>query len=35
MGYHKQRAVQNIKNPILRLMKWIENARNSTAACKG
>jgi hypothetical protein len=33
--YHKKQTVQNIKNPFLKLMKWIESARKSNMVCKG
>jgi hypothetical protein len=35
IDHPKKTAVQNIKNPFLRLMKWIENARKSDTDCKG
>jgi hypothetical protein len=34
LSHNKKRSLQNIKNPFLRLMKWIENARNSSTVCK-
>ncbi len=30
-----KRGVLNIKNPFLKLMKWVENAQKGKTACKG
>ena len=34
LNYNKKRSLQKIKNPFLRLMKWIESARNGSTVCK-
>jgi len=30
-----KRDILNIKNPFLRLMKWVENAQKGKTVCKG
>jgi hypothetical protein len=35
VDHHNKSVVQNIKNPFLKLMKWIESARKNNVACKG
>jgi len=30
-----KRGVLNIKNPFLKLMKWVENAQKGKTVCKG
>jgi len=31
----KKRGGRNIKNPFLKLMKWVENAQKGKTVCKG
>jgi hypothetical protein len=33
-NHDKKTAAQNIKNPFLRLMKWIESAHKNNTVCK-
>jgi hypothetical protein len=35
LNHNEKPAIQDIKNPFLRLMKWIEGARKSNTICKG
>ena len=35
LNHNKKRPVRHIKNPFLKLMNWIGNARKSDMVCKG